>query len=193
MGGTVTKDWPVAHIVEKYPQAAEVLVEYGLHCFGCSASEYETLEEGWLGHGFAAEDLENLVSDLNDFIASNPSRPLELTITKEAALAVKEVGMQEQPSLAAMSGTFGLAVLSDPSGNFFMEFREGPGEGDHIFRNNDIPEVAVYASPATLQSIGGATIGFADGKFKLDVGSACDCTQKQCNCSGLGTAVPSAA
>jgi hybrid cluster-associated redox disulfide protein len=187
MGGTVTKDWPVAHIVEKYPQAAEVLAEYGLHCFGCSASEYETLEEGWLGHGFAAEDLENLVSDLNDFIQTNPARDAELGITKEAALAVKEVGMQENLK------TFGLAVLSDPSGNFFMEFREGPGEGDHIFRNNDIPEVAVYASPATLQSIGGATIGFADGKFKLDVGSACDCTQKQCNCSGLGTAVPSAA
>ena len=177
----VSKDWPVADIVALYPQVSPVLTEYGLHCVGCSASEFETLEDGCLGHGMTEEDVVALVSDLNDFIQSNSSRPEELTITKEAALALKQVAESEQPSVAALSQRIGLSVQVDPSGNFFMEFREGPGDGDRIFRNSEVSEVAVYASPATLQQIGGATIDFREGKFKVDVDSACSCDKDHCS------------
>lgn len=185
----ITKDWPVADIVALYPHVAPILAEYGLHCVGCSASEFETLEEGCLGHGMTEEDVTNLVSDLNDFIASTPARPMELAITKDAALAIKQIGESEQPSEAAPSKTFGLSVLSDPSGNFFMEFREAPDEGDHVFRHEEVPDVSVFASFGTLQHIGGATIDVQDGKFKLDVGSACSCDKNHCSCPS--SAVPS--
>ena len=174
----VGKNWPVADIVARYPQAAPILAEYGLHCVGCSASELETLEEGCLGHGMSEEDIENLVSDLNDFIASNPTRPKLLTLTKDAALAIKQVGEREKLT------SFGLAVQMDPSGTFFLEFREAPGEGDTIFRHEEAQDVAVFASPSTLQSIGGATIDFRDGKFKLDMEgqSCCQGNKDRCGC-----------
>lgn len=180
---SIRKDWPVADIVALYPQVAPVLSEYGLHCVGCSASEFETLEEGCLGHGMTEEDVTNLVADLNDFIAANPTRPKTLTLTKEAALAVKQVGIAERPSVGAAQQTFGLSVQSDPAGNFFMEFREVPEEGDHVFRHEEVPDVSVFASFGTLQRIGGATIDYRDGKFKLDVGGRKCCESgKECQC-----------
>src|SRR3989338_5611383 len=137
----VTKDWPVADIVALYPKVSPVLAEYGLHCVGCSASEFETLEDGCLGHGMTEEDVLSLVSDLNDFIASSPVRVLELTLSKDAALALKEIADREKlPSC-------GLSVQVDPSGNFFMEFREGPGEGEKMFCHSDVSDVAVFVSP----------------------------------------------
>ena len=47
----ITKDMPIGEVVERYPEAAEVLTAYGLHCVGCHVSPFETVEQGALGHG----------------------------------------------------------------------------------------------------------------------------------------------
>lgn len=58
----ITKDINIAELVEKYPQARAVLMEYGLGCIGCVASSFETLEEGLLAHGL---DVEEVLKELN--------------------------------------------------------------------------------------------------------------------------------
>ncbi len=65
----VTKDMLIGEIVQKYPKAAFVMMQYGLHCVGCHVSAYETLEQGCLGHGMPEETLNDLLFDLNAFIA----------------------------------------------------------------------------------------------------------------------------
>lgn len=185
----VTADWTVADIVFRYPQATSIMAEYGLHCFGCSANGMETLEEGCAGHGFPKEDIENLVEDINECIASTPARPEILMITKEAALAIKEVAAQEKvegPPFApdgAMGGKqVGLSVQAGADGSFYMEFRSMSEQGEKIFRNEEVADVAIFASILTLQRIGGATIDFREGKFKLDVGLTCGCNKGDCGC-----------
>ncbi len=174
----VTADWTVADIVFRYPQATSVMAEYGLHCFGCSANAMENLEEGCTGHGFSTEDIQNLVEDINELIASTPPRPQEIFITKEAALAVREVAKQEK-----VEGQ-GLSVQANADGSFYMEFRSMSEQGEKIFRNEEVDDVAIFASILTLQRIGGATIDFREGKFKLDVGEAECCGSSGCSCKG---------
>ena len=57
----------IADIVEKYPDSAIIFLEHGLHCIGCSASPFESLESGMMGHGRPKEDLDALLKDLNDY------------------------------------------------------------------------------------------------------------------------------
>jgi hybrid cluster-associated redox disulfide protein len=182
-GGTpstfVTADWTVADIVARYPQATAVMAEYGLHCFGCSANAMESLEEGCMGHGFSTEDIQNLVDDINETIATTPPRPETLTITKDAALAIKEVAVQEK-----VEGE-GLSVQANADGSFYMEFRKEPEQGEKIFRSADVSDVSVFASILTLQRIGGATIDFREGKFKLDlqeIAGCCKGEKENCGC-----------
>ena len=60
--GLITKDMLMGEILEKHPEAAEVLVQYGFHCIGCMISPYETLEAGAAVHGVP---LESVLDDLN--------------------------------------------------------------------------------------------------------------------------------
>jgi hybrid cluster-associated redox disulfide protein len=175
----ITKDWTVSAIVERYPQATEVMAEYGLHCFGCSANTLESLEEGCLGHGFTEDDVRDLVLDINEMIRTTPARPQKLTVTKAAALAIKDVAEQEKIDL------LGLSVVAGSDGGFALEFRAAPELGEKIFRNVEVSDVRVFASTLVLQRIGGATIDVREGKFKLDVeggGKGCGGNEEGCGC-----------
>lgn len=35
----------IAEVIRKYPKAAFVFIEYGLHCVGCPVAQNETIEE----------------------------------------------------------------------------------------------------------------------------------------------------
>jgi len=52
-----------AELLEKYPEAAEILSEKGMHCVGCPMAMQETLEQGVLAHGM---DADKLVKELNE-------------------------------------------------------------------------------------------------------------------------------
>lgn len=56
----------ITDIVENYPETFEVFLSHGMHCIGCMAAEFESVEEGALAHGI---DVEELMQDLNDIIS----------------------------------------------------------------------------------------------------------------------------
>lgn len=53
----IEKDTKIGEIVEKAPEKVEILLDAGMHCLGCSASQAETLEEACLVHGIEVEEL----------------------------------------------------------------------------------------------------------------------------------------
>ncbi len=62
----ITRKSKLGKIVEDYPAAANLLMEkYGLHCVGCFAAIYETLEEGSRAHGMDDKEIDKMVDDLN--------------------------------------------------------------------------------------------------------------------------------
>ena len=57
------KDTRIGEILEKAPEKANILLEIGMHCLGCPASQMETLEEACEVHGI---DVEEVVKKLNE-------------------------------------------------------------------------------------------------------------------------------
>ncbi len=56
------KDTKIGELLEAAPEKAEILMEAGMHCLGCPASQMETLEEACEVHGI---DVEQIVEKLN--------------------------------------------------------------------------------------------------------------------------------
>ena len=51
------KDTRIGEILENAPEKAEILLNVGMHCIGCPASQMETLEEACDVHGIDVEDV----------------------------------------------------------------------------------------------------------------------------------------
>jgi len=68
----VTRQTIIGDIVRRYPFSVEVFMDYGVHCVGCHVSDFETLEQGILGHGFSEGELLELIDELNEIIKNPP-------------------------------------------------------------------------------------------------------------------------
>lgn len=62
----VTKDTLIGEALAMNMDIAEVLMNAGMHCVGCPASQGESIEEACMVHGM---DAESLIKDINDFLA----------------------------------------------------------------------------------------------------------------------------
>src|SRR3989338_5214633 len=72
----VKLDMTIGDVVEKYPETAEVMLGYGLHCVGCAVNPYETIEQGAMGHGMSKETIDSLLADINLAVTKQPDYPL---------------------------------------------------------------------------------------------------------------------
>ncbi len=169
----------VAELIERCPRVERVLASYGLHCVGCAWSGAETLEEGFFAHGYDEEEFQHLLSDINAVIEEG-GKPSSLTITESGARAIGEVAEKEGKK------GYALEVIADEEGGFCLEFVQHPPYDLLLFSHRSVPDVRIGASKLTLERIGGATIDFRDGRFKLDLegdnASSCPCNGA-CDCA----------
>ena len=61
----ITENTLIAECLELNPNAAEILMSAGMHCFGCALAHGETIAEAVAVHG---EDLNTLLAKLNEGI-----------------------------------------------------------------------------------------------------------------------------
>jgi len=59
----IEKTTKIGEIIEQSPEKAEILLEAGMHCLSCPASQMETIEEACQVHGI---DVEELLEKLNN-------------------------------------------------------------------------------------------------------------------------------
>lgn len=67
----ITKNMTLSEVLSKYPKAIDVFLEYNLHCAGCSAAQFETIEQAAKAHGI---NVTKLIKDLNNAIKSKKGR-----------------------------------------------------------------------------------------------------------------------
>jgi hybrid cluster-associated redox disulfide protein len=65
MSEKVTKKMTLGEVVSKYPEAAEVMLNHGLHCVGCHVALWETIEQGALAHGMNEKELKEMLEEIN--------------------------------------------------------------------------------------------------------------------------------
>jgi hydrid cluster protein-associated redox disulfide domain len=69
MTTTIHRQMTIDQILSLFPDKAQKLsyeiTKAGLHCIGCQAATWETLEAGMMGHGMHDEQIDTLVTRLN--------------------------------------------------------------------------------------------------------------------------------
>ena len=58
----IEKTMTIGELLESAPDKAEILLQAGMHCLGCPASQAETIEEACEVHGI---DVDELMKKLN--------------------------------------------------------------------------------------------------------------------------------
>lgn len=58
----IEKTTTIGELLQIAPEKADILLEMGMHCLGCPASQMETIEEACGVHGI---DVEELLEKLN--------------------------------------------------------------------------------------------------------------------------------
>ena len=91
----ITAYMKIQDIVEKYPQAVEVLMEAGVHCVGCHVAQWESLGEGLKNHGKSDEEIDELIKKMNDkvkdvVLPQYVGEEERLLVTKEAIEEMKK-------------------------------------------------------------------------------------------------------
>jgi len=66
----ISKEMPIAEIVQNHPETIRVFFSHGLMCIGCPAARLETIEQGALAHGI---DVDELVNDLDTVVQEQPT------------------------------------------------------------------------------------------------------------------------
>ncbi|MCQ2978567.1 MAG: DUF1858 domain-containing protein [Clostridia bacterium] len=61
----ISKDMTMGEVLQINEALAEILLDHGMHCVGCPAHSFETLDEACMVHGI---DVDSLVVDLNKFL-----------------------------------------------------------------------------------------------------------------------------
>ena len=64
----ISKDTRIGDLISVYPDTAWILMDIGMHCLGCPASQMETLEEAAMVHGI---DSDLLVEKINATIKAS--------------------------------------------------------------------------------------------------------------------------
>jgi iron-sulfur cluster assembly protein len=111
MAEAISKDMMINDIITSHPYLAEYIMDFGVHCVGCGASAYETLEEGFMGHGMSDEEVDDVIVQLNKIILEND----------------KESGNAE-------SGTQELFKITEAAAKRVTEFATKEGKPDANFR-----------------------------------------------------------
>lgn len=64
----ITKEHNLGELVFAYPATAEILMDWGLHCVGCGAMHYDTIEAGAKIHGLSDGEIDELVVRINEVL-----------------------------------------------------------------------------------------------------------------------------
>lgn len=77
LGKSKNKDYKIslsdniADVIEAYPETSPVFLSYGLHCVGCFANVFDTIESGCMIHGMGKEEQDMLLKDINLAVLKN--------------------------------------------------------------------------------------------------------------------------
>lgn len=176
----ITRDMTIEEILSLFPTKAQRLSQEitnaGLHCVGCHAATWETLEAGMMGHGKTDEQIEKLLKRLNDLL--NEEENLEtITITPRAAKKYLEI--LEEEGKQGWGMRFGEQMSGCSGFEYILDYSEKALEDDKVLTSCGIE---IHVNKGSLKKLLGSVIDYVDGLqgsgFKIsnpNVRSSCGC------------------
>jgi hybrid cluster-associated redox disulfide protein len=71
----ISKGMIISEVVDTHPDVIPILIQNGMHCIGCGASMFETLEEGLMGHGMDDGEIDKIIDELNIYVQNIKDNP----------------------------------------------------------------------------------------------------------------------
>lgn len=177
---TIHRQMTIEQILSLFPFKAQKLAQEitraGLHCVGCHAATWETLEAGMLGHGMNDEQINTLVERLNALLEEEADLST-ISITGRAAKKYLEIlsedgkpgwGIRFEERMAGCNGF-----------EYVLDFSEKAEQDDDTYVSNGIE---IHVKKAMVSRLLGSEIDYVDGLqgagFKIsnpNARSSCGC------------------
>lgn len=170
----------IEEILSLFPYKAQRLSQEitnaGLHCVGCHAATWETLEAGMMGHGMNQEAIDRLVNRLNALLEEEVDATT-ITITPRAAQKYLEI-LEEEGKQG-----WGLRFAEKMAGcngfEYALDYSEKALADDVTFESSGIQ---IHINKGMVKRLLGSEIDYLHGLqgsgFKVsnpNVKSACGC------------------
>jgi iron-sulfur cluster assembly accessory protein len=176
----ISRDMTIEDVFKKFPsksqKLAQEMTQAGLQCVGCSASTWETLEVGMLGHGFGEAQIGELVAKLNRILEEKEDLST-ITLTERAAKKLQAIFKEEGKEGWGLR--YGEKAAGCSGFEYFLDYSEKPRHGDLTYESQG---VAIHIQEKSKGRLLGSVIDYVDGLqgagFKIsnpNVKSACGC------------------
>lgn len=156
----ITRTMTINTILSSFPQKAQKLsqeiTDAGLHCVGCQASTWETLEAGMLGHGYSEEEIDQLVDNLNA-ILKQESNPGTIQLTKRAADKLLEIFNEEKK--IGWGLRFGYKAAGCSGFQYDLDFSKQAKASDQVFKSHG---VEIHVDSGMIGQLIGSEIDYVE-------------------------------
>ncbi len=179
-GKKIHRQMTIEEILGMFPYKAQRLSQEitnaGLHCVGCQAAVWETLEAGMYSHGKGENEIEDLVQRLNQLLEEEIDFT-SIRITPRGATKFLEIlseegkqgwGMRFAEEMAGCSGF-----------EYVLDYSEKSDNEDEVYVSNGIE---IHVKKKMVPRLLGSEIDYVEGLrgsgFKIsnpNVRSACGC------------------
>lgn len=180
----ITGDELIGDILSRFPAAAEIMEDFGLHCTGCSVNAFEPLRMGALSHGLSEEAADEIIERINELAAAKQKKLADgLYLSPRAAKQIQKFAEMEEKKGYALRIT-----AKDNNGNepaYAMDFEEKATKDDKSF---EFHGVTILLNPESWKNLKGAEVDF----LETSMGSGFKITnpqfsKKSCKDGGCGS------
>ena len=176
----ITRQMTIEEILGMFPYKAQKLSQEitnaGLHCVGCHAAVWETLEAGMYTHGKTDTQIDELARRLNALLEEEVD-VTSISITPRAAAKFLEILAEEGKQ------GWGMRFAEEMAGcngfEYVLDFSEKSDADDKVFISHGIE---IHVKKAMLPRLLGSEIDYVEGLrgsgFKIsnpNVRSSCGC------------------
>jgi iron-sulfur cluster assembly protein len=176
----IHRQMTIETILSMFPHKAQKLSQEitnaGLHCVGCQAATWETLEAGMYGHGMNDEQINRLVDRLNALLEEETDLST-ITITPRAAKKYLEI--LEDEGKQGWGLRFAERMAGCNGFEYALDYSEKALHTDETFESLGIE---IHIDKGMVNRLLGSEIDFIDGLhgsgFKIsnpNVRSSCGC------------------
>lgn len=163
---TITRKMTIQEILSLFPHKAHKLQQLisgaGLHCIGCHAATYETLEAGMYSHGFGEAEIEKLLQQLNGLLSQEEEAACQAssTITMTAKAAEKFLQFCQEEGKQGWALRFGDKLEGCSGFVYELDFSPKASANDRVFVSHGIE---IHVSDECVDRLLGSVIDYVEG------------------------------
>ena len=150
----IKKEMFIGEVIAKYPEVADVMLSYGLHCIGCHVGAYESINDGALAHGADTKKIEKLIKEMNETVVDVKTK--EISLSDSAAKKFKELLKDDKKEGYGLK----LTVLKENGlENYDLDFAEKPSSNDEVFEEKGLK---IFIDKKLLKKVKGMRINYVE-------------------------------